>query len=89
MICFAKPSLTDDLYIVHKEEFLITCYMNDMHTWQKRNVFIRDKDMLSSERMLRKDCNHKGSVGEKISGREPQGSSRQDELFGGRPPVVK
>jgi hypothetical protein len=25
MICFAKPVLTEDLYIVQKEEFSITC----------------------------------------------------------------
>jgi hypothetical protein len=24
MICFAKPGLTEDLYMVQKEEFLIT-----------------------------------------------------------------
>jgi hypothetical protein len=30
MICFAKPGLTEDLYIVHKEEFSITCHMCDM-----------------------------------------------------------
>jgi hypothetical protein len=27
MICFAKPVLREDLYIVHKEEFSVTCYM--------------------------------------------------------------
>jgi hypothetical protein len=26
MICFAKPGLTENLYIVLKEEFSITCY---------------------------------------------------------------
>jgi hypothetical protein len=35
MICFAKPVLTDDLYIVQKEEFSVTCYMCDMYTWRK------------------------------------------------------
>jgi hypothetical protein len=29
MICFAKPRLTEDLYIVHDEEFSVTCYMCD------------------------------------------------------------
>jgi hypothetical protein len=38
--------------------------------------------------MLRKDYDRKGSV-EKISGRELQGSWRQDELIGGKPPDVK
>jgi hypothetical protein len=32
MICSAKPGLTEDLYTVHKEEFSVTCYMNDMYT---------------------------------------------------------
>jgi hypothetical protein len=31
MICFAKPGLTEDLYIVQKEEFSITCYMCDTY----------------------------------------------------------
>jgi hypothetical protein len=38
--------------------------------------------------MLHKDYDRKGS-GEKISGHEPQGASCQDELIGGKPPVVK
>jgi hypothetical protein len=38
--------------------------------------------------MLHKGYYRKGSV-EKISGRDPQGAWRQDELFGGKPPVVK
>jgi hypothetical protein len=32
VICFAKPGLTEDLYIVHKEELSITCYMCDTYT---------------------------------------------------------
>jgi hypothetical protein len=39
--------------------------------------------------MLHKDYDRKGSVEKKIFGREFQGSWRQDELFGGKPPVVK
>jgi hypothetical protein len=38
--------------------------------------------------MLHKDYDHKCSV-EKISGREPQGTRREDELIGGKPPVEK
>jgi hypothetical protein len=38
--------------------------------------------------MLHKDYNRKGSVA-KISGHDPQGAWRQDELIGGKPPVVK
>jgi hypothetical protein len=32
MICFAMPVLTEDLYIVQKETFSITCYMCDTHS---------------------------------------------------------
>jgi hypothetical protein len=47
--------------------------------------------------MLRKDCSRKGSVAKKntrigllhISGRQPQGAWRQDEMIGDKPPVVK
>jgi hypothetical protein len=41
-----------------------------------------------SERMLHKDHDSKGSVG-KNSDCERQGAWRQDELIGGKPPVVK
>jgi hypothetical protein len=39
--------------------------------------------------MLHKDYYRKYSVGKKISGRDPQGAWGQDELIGGKPPVVK
>jgi hypothetical protein len=51
------------------------------------SIFIGDTPILSSG-VLHKDYDRKGSV-EKISGRESQGSCRQDELIGGKPPVVK
>jgi hypothetical protein len=38
--------------------------------------------------MLHKEYDRKDSV-EKISGREPQGASRQDEVIGSKPPVIK
>jgi hypothetical protein len=60
MICFAKPGLTEDLYTVHKEEFSITHLT-------RPSTFIRDKPILSSERMLHKDYNRKGSVAKKKS----------------------
>jgi hypothetical protein len=43
--------------------------------------------ILSSERMLHKYSDHKYSVGK--NGRESLGACRQDELIGGKPPVVK
>jgi hypothetical protein len=40
--------------------------------------------------MLHKDYDRKGSVAKKEnSGSDPQGACRQDELIGGKPPVVK
>jgi hypothetical protein len=39
--------------------------------------------------MLGNDYGSKGSVEKIISGHEPQGAWRQDELIGGKPPVVK
>jgi hypothetical protein len=65
MICFAKPGLTEDLYIVQKQEFSITCYMCDMYTWQRHRLFIRDNLIHSLERMLHKDYDCKGSVEKK------------------------
>jgi hypothetical protein len=46
-------------------------------------------DPLSSERMLHKEYDRKCSVGKNIDGRESQGACPEDELFGGKPPVVK
>jgi hypothetical protein len=31
MFCFAKPVLTEDLYIVQKKEFSVTCYKCDTY----------------------------------------------------------
>jgi hypothetical protein len=52
--------------------------MCDTYTWQGQ-VYTQ---------ALNKDYNRKGSL-EKISGRDPQGDWRQEELFGGKLPVVK
>jgi hypothetical protein len=62
--------------------------MWDTYTWQRPSIFIRDKPIFSSERVLHKDNDRKGSVEKKISGREPLEAWRQDEQTGGKPPVV-
>jgi hypothetical protein len=49
----------------------------------------RDKRIFLSERMLHKDYYLKSSVEKKKSGRGSQGAWRQEELIGGKPPVVK
>jgi hypothetical protein len=50
---------------------------------------MRDKPVISSERMLHKDYDHKGSVEKNISGHDSQWAWRQDELIGGNPPLAK
>jgi hypothetical protein len=66
MIRFAKSVLTD-LYIVQKEEFSTTRYMCDTYTWRKaKHIYIRDKPIFSSERMLHKDCDRNNSVGKRM-----------------------
>jgi hypothetical protein len=65
--------------------------MCDMCTWQRPSLFIRDKPILSSDRNLHKDYERKGSAAKKKKtlNHEPQEARRQDELMGGKPPVVK
>jgi hypothetical protein len=45
------------------------------------SIFIREKHILSLERVLHKDYYLKGSVEEKISGRDPHGAWRRNELI--------
>jgi hypothetical protein len=87
MICFAKPRLTKDLYIVQKKEFSVTWYMCDMYTWQRKILFIRDNAILSSDR-LHKDYDSKGLIEKQISGRGSQGACCQAELIGGKRKVT-
>jgi hypothetical protein len=57
---------------------------------EKPSIFIRDIPIFSSERILHKDYDSKSPVGGKNpSGRDPQGAWHQDELIGGKSPVVK
>jgi hypothetical protein len=54
------------------------------------SIFIRDKPIFLSERMLHKDYYCKGSVEKKkIYGRDSQGAWLQDELIGSKAPDVK
>jgi hypothetical protein len=64
MICFAKPVLTEDLYIVHKEEFSINTACAKCTLDERPNIFIRDRPIFSSERILHKDYYRKSSAGE-------------------------
>jgi hypothetical protein len=42
MICFAKPVLTEDLYIVQKKDVSIICYMCEMCTL--KNAYSYEKN---------------------------------------------
>jgi hypothetical protein len=52
-------------------------------------LYVRNIPIFSSEKMLHKDYYRKSSVGKKISGRGPQEDWRQNELFVGKPLVIK
>jgi hypothetical protein len=57
--------------------------------WRGPTATVNDKTTLSPERMLHKDYDRRCSIGKKNSGRESQGALRQDELIGGKLPLVK
>jgi hypothetical protein len=63
--------------------------MCDTYTSRKPSIFIEDKLIFSSERMLRKDNDRKCSVEKNVSGRETQWAWSQDEMIGEKPQVVK
>jgi hypothetical protein len=57
--------------------------------WREPAAIVNGRPILSSERILHKDYDYKGSIGKKFTGRESQGAWCQDELIGGKSPVVK
>jgi hypothetical protein len=63
--------------------------MCDTCTWQRPTLLIRDKPALHSESRLHKDYNRKGWTAKYVPGRDSQEAWRQDELTGGKLPVVK
>jgi hypothetical protein len=77
MICSVKPVLTEDLCVVQKEEFSIAV----------RKVNLTKDQAYSQE--TNSSSRRKSSVDKKISGRGSRGAWRQDELIGGKFPVVK
>jgi hypothetical protein len=75
MICFAKPGQAEHLYMVKREEFSTTCFMYGTYIDERPSIYIGGNPIFSSERMLHKDYDRKGSVEKiKISGRECQGA---------------
>jgi hypothetical protein len=60
MICFEKPELTKDLYIVQNEELLVTCWVC-ARVCARYARLTKAKPHNSSERVLHKDYGRKGS----------------------------
>jgi hypothetical protein len=59
---FAKPGLTEDLCIVQRIFNNILCTIRTLD--KGPSIFIRDKPIFKSERILHKDYDRKGSVAE-------------------------
>jgi hypothetical protein len=57
--------------------------------WRGPAAIVRERPILLSERILYNDYDRKGSTEQKIASRETQGVWRQDEMIGGKLPVVK
>jgi hypothetical protein len=50
MICSVKPVPVEDLCVVQKEEFSITCYVFEMYTWRKaKHIHKRQTHILVRE----------------------------------------
>jgi hypothetical protein len=60
----------------------------DVH-FTKAKLIDKRQPILSSERIFHKDYNHRGLDERKNTGGEPQVSWPQDEMIGGKLPVVK
>jgi hypothetical protein len=56
---------------------------------ERPSIFIRDKPILSSEKMLHKDYDCKGSVKKRNFGHGPEEVWHQDEQIDSKPPVIK
>jgi hypothetical protein len=74
------------LYVL--SSFKDMLYVRYVHL-TKANHIQGDKPIFSSERTLYRGYARKSSIGKKNAARESQGAWRQDELIGGKPPVVK
>jgi hypothetical protein len=57
--------------------------------WRGPAAIVKYRPILSSERMLHRTITASVQLENKITGRESLGACRQDELIGGKPPVVK
>jgi hypothetical protein len=64
-------------------------YELNLYVLLRRNSFIRDKHNLSSERMLHKDYDRKGSAEKNPLVLSLKGLGVKTELICGKPPVTK
>jgi hypothetical protein len=75
------------VYSAKRKKFNNVCAIHTFY--EGPNLFIGDNFIVSSERMLHKEHDCKGSVEKKNSGRGSLGTRREDELIDGRRPVIK
>jgi hypothetical protein len=57
--------------------------------WWGQAAIVNDRPVPSSDRLLYKGYGRRSSIEKNNSGRNSQGAGLQDELIGGKPPVVK
>jgi hypothetical protein len=89
VMTYACPAWQKTCIYCKRKYISVLCYMCNMYTWQRPSLFVRDKPIISWERMLYEDYDCKSSVTKrKTSGHVPQDSWRQDELIGSKPLVV-
>jgi hypothetical protein len=89
MICSVKPVMTEDLCVVQKEEFSITCYMCDTYIWRRvKHIQNRQTYLLVREEVIW-GLWPQGLGWNEFSGLGSQGAWRQEELIGSKQPVGK
>jgi hypothetical protein len=62
MICYVNHVLTEDLCIVQKEKFSVASYTCYTYARRKAKHIHKSETIFSSERMLYKDYDRRGSV---------------------------
>jgi hypothetical protein len=89
MICFAKPVQIEDLYTAQKAEFSINILYVRYVGLTKSQAYSNATTPSSRQRGCYIRAMTERFQLKKISGRETQGACRQDELNGGKPPLIK
>jgi hypothetical protein len=73
-MCSVKPVLTEDLCVKQQEEFSITYYMCEIYTSRKFECIHKRQTHLRQRGCYIRTITARVQLGEKISGRGPQGA---------------